>query len=84
MHQKLAAQPLSSGGSRRSYDKNPSPMMYGGESTFVNFRSRAVRDGGVEKSNYSFGESWGGVKKGGGQSECYTCGEVSTCFLFRN
>jgi hypothetical protein len=80
--QKLAAQPLPSGGSKRSHDKNLSSVTYGGESSFGNFRNRGGRDGGIEKSNFSFGEGWGGVKKAGGQSECYTCGEVSSCLIF--
>ena len=67
------------GGPKRSHDKNPPPPTYGGESNFGNFRSRGARDGGgPEKSSFSFGESWGGVRKAGGQSECYTCGEVSS------
>lgn len=47
-----------------------------GEASIGNFRNRGGRDAGGDKSFSSYGDTWGGARKPGGQSECFTCGEV--------
>ena len=53
------------GGPKRSHDKNPSLAAYGGDSNFNfgNYRNCSGQNGGVEKTNFTYGDTWGGLRK---------------------